>query len=72
MKLNIAAPLHPPIMSLRELRKKLDGNTDFMIVDISHPNNGAYTTGREMRERGVKTVQVRYGRRHEKVWYGNL
>lgn len=72
MKLNLLAPLHPPIMNLRLLRKALDGERDFEVADISSPWSGQKATGKELRERGVKTVQVRYGRRHEKVWYGSL
>ena len=74
MKINLAPAVYntPLINSVKELKARMDANRDFIIVDMSSPWNGAYTTIADLKRDGYTHAQIRYGKNNTKVWYGEI
>ena len=66
------ASWEPTINSVKGLKAALAGGKEFTVTDMTSPWNGATTTARELKEQGITSAQIRYGKRLEKVWYGAL
>jgi hypothetical protein len=54
------------------LMQALKDGKDFIIHDINKSDNGLAINLMELHASGYKRAQIRYGKRHEKVWYGDL
>ena len=63
-----------PLLSGKGVHKALKDGSGVIFKEeaIVSPHLGRELTAQHWRAFGIKRAQIRYGRRGEKVWYGNI
>ena len=61
-----------PINSIEALKAALRNGKEFTVSSAYSKWHGATTTGAELRAEGITHVQVRYGAKLQKAWYGEI